>query len=88
MRSITIHDLDPDLDQRILNVAREKGVSLNKTIKDLLRQAVGLSVGGVAVAPDHTADFEEFCGSWNQQETNAFLAAVSEDRKIDPEDWK
>lgn len=87
MRSITIHDLDPELDRRILEVAQEKGLSLNKTLKGLLRQAVGLSAGK-ARHPDHTSDFEEFCGVWNQEETAAFTAVVGEDRRIDHEDWK
>lgn len=42
MKSITIHDLDESLEAGIEEKARAEGRSLNKTVKVLLRQALGL----------------------------------------------
>jgi plasmid stability protein len=36
MKSITIHGLDDELDQSIRQRARKKGLSINKTLKEVL----------------------------------------------------
>jgi plasmid stability protein len=43
MRSITIHNLDPEVGRLIQNQAAEEGLSLNQLVKRLLRKALGLS---------------------------------------------
>ena len=42
MKSITIHGLDEGLEAMIEEKARQEGLSLNKTVKMLLREALGL----------------------------------------------
>ena len=60
MTSITIHNLDTTLDQLIRQQALEAGKSLNQTIKDLLRKALGIVKKHKK--KDHREDFKEFFG--------------------------
>ncbi len=80
--SITIHEIDPELNERLSQRARQEGVSKNQLVKDLLARAVGLpdSVG-------YSDDYREFCGVWSAAEHAEFTAAQGDNTKIDPEDW-
>jgi len=83
MRSITIHNIEPELSSRIEKQSHENGTSLNKTIKSLLLEAVGLSAKGGA----RLDEFSDLSGVWSRKEANQFMAAISECGKVDKEDW-
>jgi len=85
VKSITIHDLDESLESLIEEKAREQGLSLNKTVKLLLRKALGLEAGGNG---DRRAAFAEFCGGWSKAEAAQFERDTKHFRKIDPRDWQ
>lgn len=85
MKSISIHGLDDQLNQKIIEQARRKGLSLNKTIKALLEEALGLSADS---ARDHRDDFIEFLGVWRDEDVREFELATKDFQQIDPEDWK
>ncbi len=82
MKSITIHGLDDTLAQLISEKARHQGTSLNKTIKTLLRRALGL------LEQQKKNDFSEFSGIWTQKEFEKFEHSVKDFEKIDRQDWK
>ena len=42
MKSITIHGIDEPLEKLIKSRAREEGLSINKTLKKLLEQSLGV----------------------------------------------
>ncbi len=84
MKSITIHGLDDSLDDKIRSKADSAGQSLNKTIKRLLREALGL----VEQPPDRKLDFQDLFGSWSQVDLEAFGRATGDFETVDPEDWK
>lgn len=85
MKSISIHGLDDQLNQKIIEQARRKGLSLNKTIKALLEEALGLNTAGTK---DHRDDFIEFLGVWRDEDVREFELATKDFQQIDPEDWK
>ena len=64
--------------------ARETGLSLNKTIKLLLAEAVGLN----PLEETKTNPFEEFCGIWSKSDREAFEQRTKDFSKIDPSDWE
>lgn len=82
MKSITIHNLDTAIAQKIQQMAKEMGLSQNKLIKRLLRQSLGLSD-----TPAERNDFEKFCGCWSEQEAEAFNTNTSTFEAIDTELW-
>lgn len=79
MESLTIH-LDDALAQLIRKKAAAEGKSLNKTINDVLKEALGLQ------PTSRRADFLDQCGAWSAAERAAFDALTR--RRVDPEDWQ
>jgi plasmid stability protein len=84
MKSITVHGLDDALDTKIRAEAGKKGQSLNKTIKQLLGDALG-----VGEKPhDRRQDFRDLFDTWSSADLDAFSRATERFGKVDPEDWK
>jgi hypothetical protein len=85
MKSITIHKLDDALAEGIEARAREKGESLNVTIKKLLAQALNISSGE---NQSGKKGYHRFLGTWNEEEAARFDLTVKEFENIDPGDWQ
>lgn len=83
MKSITIHNLEPDLNLQIRRKARSEGKSLNQTIKWLLRKSLGISKTTVK-----NTDFDEFFGVWSSSEAKKIEKALEDFERIDPQDWQ
>ena len=85
MKSITIHKIDAPLAELIKSKARSEGLSINKTVKKILEESLGVKPkpGGV-----FRKDFEEFCGIWSEMELTAFYERVEDLNRIDPEEWQ
>lgn len=85
MKTISIHKIEDKLMSLIQKKASEKGMSLNKTIKLLLREALGLSPSPEL---EKLESFEEFCGIWDKKDLASFEESTQDFNKIDLEDWK
>jgi plasmid stability protein len=83
MGSITIHNLDEELDRRIRERAQADHTSLNRAIQKLLREALGLSR-----KPVKYADFSDLSGTWTVAEAKEFDKNTEEFSAIDEELWK
>jgi hypothetical protein len=85
MKSISIHGIDKPLADLIRAKAESEGLSINKTIKNLLETSLG-------VKPQrdgkNRSDFEEFCGIWTQKDLREFEEKTSDMREIAPADWQ
>ena len=85
MKSITIHGLDEQLEKLLKDRAKSNGTSLNKTIKRLLEEALGVCVKS---QPIYRKYFSKFCGVWSQSDLEEFKKASKNLREIDFEDWQ
>ena len=85
MKSITIHGLEKHLEDMIKSKAKAEGLSINKTIKKLLEEALGVKPKQMS---SHRGDFLEFFGVWSEEEFEEFEKRTASLRKIDPEDWQ
>ena len=85
MKSITIHGLDGKLYERIKEKAKRQGLSLNKTIKNLLEKSLGIRQHD---GTDHREDFIEFSGVWTETEAKEFAGAIEDFENIDHGDWQ
>ncbi len=85
MKSITIHGIDEPLAELIKSRAQSEGLSINKTVKKLLEESLGVKPRASGL---HRSDFEEFCGLWSESELAEFEENSSDLRNIDSEDWK
>lgn len=84
MKSITVHGLDDTLDEKIRTKAGAEGLSLNKTIKQLLKEALGMGER----PPDRRRDFQDFLGSWSRADLQEFHRATEDFATVDLDDWK
>ena len=85
MKSITIHNLDDELDKEIREKAKNQGTSLNKTIKRLLEKALGLKS---TKEPNHKDEFTDLFGVWSEEDYLEFSESTEDFNISDPEDWK
>jgi len=84
MKSITIHGLDGPLDELIRQKATDQGMSLNRTIKKLLEQSLGIRPKN---ENDHKKDFLDLFGVWTETDASEFTKALEDFDKINSEDW-
>ena len=85
MKSITIHGLDHQLDKLIRKRAKKHGISLNKTMKNLLEESLGIKK---LPDYDHSEDFMDLFGTWSEEDKKKFDENISELEKIDEKDWR
>ena len=85
MKSITIHNLDDSLASLIQEKAKKEGLSLNKTIKNLLKKSLGIDADA---DNDHKSEFIDLFGVWSKQDENEFNRRINDLSKIDLQDWQ
>ncbi len=85
MKSITIHGVDNPVYELLKSRAREEGLSMNKTIKKLLEESLGVKPKDKQT---HRDEFEKFCGIWSDADISEFEKRTEELRKTDPGDWQ
>ena len=85
MKSITIHGIDDPLSELIKSKARSEGLSVNKTVKKLLEEALGVKPQSEG---KFRSDFEEFCGIWSESDLKEFEEKTKALRIIHKEDWR
>ena len=84
MTSITIHGLEDPLDSLIREKARQQGISLNKTIKQLLAESLGISQD----AKKHQHDFSDLSGIWSPEDLEEFTHNAQQFSIANPRDWE
>ena len=65
--------------------ARTEGNSLNKMIKNLLKESLGLAQTNMS---DHREEFLDLFGSWRKSDTKEFDESLKDFNMIEPEQWQ
>lgn len=86
MPNLSLRGLDDKTAKRLKAEARRRGVSVNALILQLVRQGVGLEKPEMVRGPYH--DLDTLAGTWDQEESAAFLEAVSDFEKVDEAMWR
>lgn len=81
MTQYTLRNVPQKVDRALRRAAREAGKSLNQTALEILEGALG--VGG---KPGRRRDLTDLAGTWKEDRETA--AALADQRRIDPEDWR
>jgi hypothetical protein len=87
VKQLTVRGFDKDLERRLRDVARARGVSLNQAALILLREGAGLD------APRRRANvigesLDRLIGSWSEAEEREFLDAIAGLEEVDPSLWR
>ena len=81
MYSLTIHNMDAAVYNRLYSMAEERELSLNQLVKRLLRDAIE----SLAPLRKKKPDFSCFAGKWSAKEAAEFNARTA--RAVDAGDW-
>lgn len=83
MSQITIRGLEPEIEQKIRQIARERRQSINHVLSEIIHQSLGK--GKRKPAAD---SLKNLAGGWSEQETSHFLDSIKDFEKIDEEMWQ
>ncbi len=76
---ITLRNVDAALSKRLRAISAERGESLNRTVLQLLRDAVGL---------DERRERLLRYATWNDEDLQEFTAALDAQRVVDGRYWE
>ncbi len=90
MKQTTVRGIDAALARRLREEARRRGLSLNRTLILLLRQATGLARPSEPSpsGPNRFTDLDHLAGTWSEQDAETFDRVVEGLRRIDKEMWE
>jgi len=84
MKSITVHGIDEKTEKLIKKRAKSEDTSVNKVMKGLLAEALGID----KTKPDNREEFLDLFGVWTEDEGKQFSEAIKDLETVHPEDWK
>ena len=87
VKQLTIRGFDDRLRACLEDLARQRGISLNKAALILLRRGAGLGSGRLSANVVGDA-LDEFVGSWPAEEEMELLSSIEALEKVDPELWQ
>jgi len=82
---LTIRSIGSRLRAALEREAARRGQSLNKTVRVLLAERLGLAERGAPVEYD---DLDELAGTWSKPEATRFDEALHAQRQVDPKLWR
>ena len=86
-RQITVRGLDEETDRRLKDLARRRGVSLNKAALLLLHKGAG--VREADSGPEVVGDsLDPFVGSWSRDDEVELLDSIRETEQVDGDLWR
>lgn len=83
MKTISVHGIDKEIEERLNERAKKEGKSVNKIVKELIARALGMG----EKPPDNRALFEDLSGVWTEEDEREFLASIADLEKTDEKDW-
>jgi hypothetical protein len=83
MKSITLHGIDTDLDQKISIKSKEYGLSQNKTVKLILQNTLQSDPRS-----NRRDNFSDLFGKWTTKEKSDFEARIKDFEIVDAMDWE
>jgi len=86
MKAITLRNIPPSLSRAIEKRAADERISLNRAVLELLSEGLGIDMRERREVVHR--DLDHLAGAWSAAEAEEFDAALSDQRRIDPEMWR
>jgi plasmid stability protein len=80
MRTMTVRNIPPELDEALQRERARRGQSLNQTVIDLLGQRLG-------VGSARSNGLARLAGTWTEEEFERFSDAMEPFERVDEELW-
>ena len=87
VRAITVRNLPADLSAELARLRRERRLSLNQLVIQLLAERLGMA-GRAASGQRPPDELDQLAGAWRTAEADVFDHAVAEVRRVDDELWR
>lgn len=84
---LTIRAVGPRLRAALTREARRRGLSVNRTVLELLSEATGLAAGERGSRPAEHRDLDALVGTWSADDARAFDEALAVQRQVDRKLW-
>jgi len=82
MSQVTIRGMEPEVEQQVRQLAKERHQSLNVVLNEIIRQ--NFNKGKRKPAAD---TLKSLAGGWSEQEASEFMKAIEPCEQIDAEMW-
>jgi plasmid stability protein len=86
MKNITVRGIDDDLNEKLREKAREKGVSINQIVIDALKEQLGLRKKKKFTVV--YSDLDHMFGRWSEEDFRRIQGKIDAERVVDTELWK
>ena len=83
MRHLTVRNVPDDLGRALDREKRRRGTSLNQTILDLLRDALGVETGRA-----RSNGLAKLAGSWSEEYRKRFEDSLAVAEQVDEDLWR
>ncbi|HUP50008.1 MAG TPA: hypothetical protein VNA04_14575 [Thermoanaerobaculia bacterium] len=85
MKAITLRNIPPEVERAIRAKARQKRISTNKAVIELLVERVGVAPGKEKTT---YTDLDDLAGSWSARKARDFERTLRMIRRIDEDLWR
>ena len=86
MKQLTVRGVENELHQRLKSEAERRGLSVNRYVLSLLKQAVGPTEPNT-LQKQVFDDLDHLAGTWSQEDADEFDRTLKQQRYIDGELW-
>lgn len=86
MKQYTVRGISPEVERKIAEEARNRGVSINRALVSLLERVAGAAGSGGKREP--YSDLDELLGVWTASQQKQFQKSLKDQREIDEELWR
>lgn len=83
MKTMTIRNVSAELSAALEAERRRRGLSLNRTVLNLMQEALGVSVGG-----SRSNGLRRLASSWSEDEFRDFEQAIAPFSEVDEDLWR
>ena len=84
MTQITIRGMKPEVEQKVRDMAKKSGYSLNRVILNMIYQHTGLKKRDTKPQAD---SLKKLAGGWSQKDASRFMQSIKSCSQIDEEMW-
>ena len=85
MSQITLRGIDPEIEQKVRQISKSTGKSLNKVIQEIIYQHIGVDQKGKKSA---SHSLRKLAGGWSEKDALEISEAIKAFDQIDEAMWK
>ena len=85
MKTVTVRGIEEDLAEKLKDIAKHEGKSVNQLILETLKKSCGFEKEKKFTQVHH--DMDHLFGKWSKKDFKKIQGKIDAESKIDPELW-